>query len=163
MSFIDHILEAARTNPDVKRVYISRFEVKTEPADARETKGRRTWPAAWEIAEKAGISAGCGNHGQHQIQVLGPDVEAALPFDYKVYRAAYSARDTKVCEAREAINWRRRAVANEAIRLWNESAEGQEMQAKLIAAEAERASLNHVSPPDWYTKGQWFEVREEDA
>ncbi len=33
-------------------------------------KGSRTaagWPSAWHIAEKAGISAGAGNTGQHQI------------------------------------------------------------------------------------------------
>lgn len=26
------------------------------------------WPSAWHIAERAGISGGCGNTGQHQIR-----------------------------------------------------------------------------------------------
>lgn len=33
-------------------------------------QGSRTngWPSAWHIAEKAGIGAGAGNRGQHQIK-----------------------------------------------------------------------------------------------
>lgn len=31
-------------------------------------KEREGWPIAWEIARKAGVGAGCGNSGQHQVR-----------------------------------------------------------------------------------------------
>ena len=30
-------------------------------------KGPDGWPLAWKVAEDAGVSAGCGNSGQHQV------------------------------------------------------------------------------------------------
>jgi hypothetical protein len=29
---------------------------------------REGWPIAWQIARNAGVSAGCGNSGQHQVK-----------------------------------------------------------------------------------------------
>ena len=37
-------------------------------ADESTNKDGSGWPAIWEAVEIAGISGGCGNSGQHQIQ-----------------------------------------------------------------------------------------------
>ena len=48
-----------------------------------EIKEREGWPAIWAVVKKMGISGGCGNEGQHQINDKGQSLLIEGSYQFK--------------------------------------------------------------------------------
>lgn len=168
MTFIDRLVEAAREYPQVKRIKVNRYEVVTDPLDARDiepTPKDRTagWPAAWAIAKKARISWGCGNHGQHQISVPAHEIEEALPTEYKEGQATIRVAMSNWESARWELEGAIERVKAEAVLTWQATDEAKTLRAKEEELkQACIAASNEAAPaPEWFRGSQWFEVRQQ--
>jgi hypothetical protein len=153
-NFIERLLDAAKPYKGIKRLYISRTEIKTDPIESRDKRG---WPAAWEIAERAGISWGAGNTGQHQIHLTEEEMDAALPPIFLKRREETSEAEFKYKEAEEKL----KDAKEDLIELWLSSPQGQHLTGKVIDSQKQVESCykaERAARPKWYDQGDFFEV-----
>ena len=165
MNFIERLLDAAKDYP-VQRLSISRYEIVTDPKDARDHpqyKGDTGWPAAWAIAKKAGVAWGCGNSGQHQISVS--DWRDALPPEYVVAEESASQASAIATTARMIADSTRDSIAQEAARkaveMWLLTTEAQAMIADAEWKERLASEANtemYRLRPAWVHGAVWFDV-----
>lgn len=166
MNFIERLLDAAKDYP-IQRLSISRYEIVTDPKDASDGrnayKGDTGWPAAWAIAKKAGVSWGCGNPGQHQINVT--DWRDALPSGYVVAEEAARQTSAIASTARMIADTTRDTIAQEAARkaveMWLLTSEAQAMIADAEWKERLASEANtemYRLRPAWVYGAVWFDV-----
>lgn len=166
MSFVDDLLAAAKEFPQVKRLYISTWEIKTDPLDARDIPPKEPsypkdtgWPAAWAIARKARVSGGCGNHGQHQISVGHQGQAAAFPPEYTAWLSKKAITEGAHMDAQWALQDAIAHAEAEAKRRFLETDEAKQLQQAIDQREQEVNAMyaEQVPAPGWLN-GAWYEV-----
>jgi len=156
MTFIDRLLSEAAKHRDVRRLFISRGEIRTDPEGARDKDADR--PAAWSIADGSGVGWGCGNPGQHQIRVPATEWEVAFPENFRQALEAQHESCRQVQTAQDQLDDTR----NAAIAAWEQTDRAKQLVAAVGAASKVYADASHTvacNQPEWVGRGQWFKVK----